>query len=201
MRHSVPFIGEEQIARAQDDQSEGKRRGQVIDEILSTDSEITSWDYVVSGKSPQNKQPGNKSTRAPKKSVATLASEVAQASKEVHREANTAHIDWVPINNGQGLRISVSGNLDQELVPEWRRLLQESQSSAIAEFEIDMTQAPNLGLTGIAMLLLLKEQRGSRQQDFTLRHCNQQVEEQLRWAGMDHYFVIQGMAPSDKTKP
>lgn len=193
MRQSVPFIGEKQIARADDDEVQSKRRGQIIDEILSTSSDPSSWDDVIVG------QPSRRAS-TPKVSP-TIAKQVSHTEPTPPvAPDNKAHIDWVAINNDQGLHINVSGNLDKELLHDWGRLLQESRNNTISQFEIDMTKASMLGLTGMAMLLLLKDQQRSGKQDFKLRHCNQQVRKLLTWAGMEHYFEIQDSAANDDMK-
>ena len=103
-----------------------------------------------------------------------------------------ATIDWLPINSGHGLRINISGSLDQSMHNEWRRLIAETEANGVGQFEFNLTDAPNLTLTGLGMLLHFKEQKGSERGDIKLCHCNKEVWQMLQWTGMDKYFTIQG---------
>src|SRR5690606_10532300 len=99
-----------------------------------------------------------------------------------------------------GLRINISGTIDQELRREWLRLLRETASKEIDQFEFNLTRTPALSLTSLSMLLLFREQKRSQRQNITLCHCNRQVWEMLQWTGMDRYLVIQGATLEEKTK-
>ena len=106
-------------------------------------------------------------------------------------------LEWVLINNGRGLRINVSGNIDHSMRTEWRRLLEETESNGAGEFEFNLSHSPALSLTGLGMLLLFKERKGSVREAIKLCNCNKDVAQLLRWTGMDKYFVIQSNVPLD----
>lgn len=106
-------------------------------------------------------------------------------------------LDWVLINNGRGLRINVSGNIDHDMRLEWRRMLEETESTAAGEFEFNLSHTPALSLTGLGMLLLFKERKGSLREAIKLCNCNKDVAQLLRWTGMEKYFVIQSSVPLD----
>jgi anti-anti-sigma regulatory factor len=72
-------------------------------------------------------------------------------------------------------------------------LLAETDANGIGQFEFNLTQAPNLSLTGLGMLLLFKERKGAERGDIKLCHCNKNVWDLLQWSGMDKYFTIQGI--------
>lgn len=205
MRRKVPFLGEENITRADDEEAQAKRtRGHLIDDVLSTHKQPSTWDDHVAesytdpfGAPPKVARP-HAHIPAPKparsKLVPVTPGPVLKKAiiDSSYSDANTATIDWLPINSGHGLRINISGSLDQNLRAEWRRLLEETEANGIGQFEFNLTDAPNLTLTGLGMLLLFKEQKGSERGDIKLCHCNKEVWQMLQWTGMDKYFTIQG---------
>jgi anti-anti-sigma factor len=208
MRRKVPFVGEEQITRADDEEAQAKKdRGHLIDDVIGTQRQASSWDDLVSsdypdplGEQPRIARPHAaipKSTR-PKIVPVTPGPVLKKAIMDVKIEpakvpvANGASIDWLPINSGHGLRINISGSLDQGMHNEWRRLIAETEANGVGQFEFNLTDAPNLTLTGLGMLLHFKEQKGSERGDIKLCHCNREVWQMLQWTGMDKYFTIQG---------
>jgi len=223
MRRKVPFLGEEFITRDGDDESQEKReRGQQIDEIISTHGQQSTWDDLVSSDYPDpsgmparvasphasvampSAAPEPKLEAKPKPArsgmvpispgpVLKMALMEANMSLSKPAAVGGASIDWRPINNGHSLRINICGNLDHNLRAEWRRLLAETDANGIGQFEFNLTQAPNLSLTGLGMLLLFKERKGAERGDIKLCHCNKNVWDLLQWSGMDKYFTIQGI--------
>lgn len=225
MRRKVPFLGEERIVREVDESSLAKKaRGNVIDDILSTHKQPSTWDDLVTSDYPDPLGGPPKVSRphaAPKKparpktvpiSPGTLLKKAGSEgthftdsyssnnrSSTNNRSSNSfsdnslSSIDWLPINSGHGLRINISGNLDLSLRQEWRRLLEETERSGVGQFEFNLTEAPSLSLTGLAMLLLFKEQKKSERGDIKLCHCNRDVWQMLQWTGMDRYFTIQAI--------
>ena len=205
MAKKVPFLGEERIARADDPQSEAKKtRGRAIDEVLSTAADPSSWDDVVVVKAPavepsENARPHASIPKPTKRSSVAFTPGVVFKKTPLETELAAtkgssfgATIDWIPINNGHALRINVCGDMDQGIRAEWVRLLEETANNGVGQFEFNLMQAPTLSLTGLGMLLLFKEQKGSERGDIKLCHCNKDVWQLLQWAGMDRYFVIQG---------
>lgn len=224
MRRKVPFLGEENISRADDESAQAKKsRGSIIDDVLSTQKQPTTWEDLVTSDYPDPVAPGPKVAQASvampsapppspapkprprtvpvtpgpilKKAVieSTFNSSVAAPSTSSSiLSMNGSAIDWLPINSGHGLRINIFGSLDQNLRSEWRRLIEETKSSGVGQFEFNLMEAPNLTLTGLGMLLLFKEQKGSERGDIKLCHCNKDVWQMLQWTGMDKYFTIQG---------
>jgi len=201
MRRKVPFLGEEHIARADDEAAQAKKaRGHLIDDVLSTERQPSTWDDLVKSDYPAPMGVPLSRPRAhipkpprPKTVPVTpgpiLKKAIIEASiAGVHRSA----INWLPINSGHGLRVNIFGSLDQNLRTEWRRLIEESAQEGVGQFEFNLTEAPNLTLTGIGMLLLFKEQKGSERGDIKLCHCTKEVWQLLQWTGMDKYFTIQG---------
>lgn len=208
MRRKVPFIGEEHMARAGDNESEAKKaRGRLIDDVLSTSMQSSSWEDIVPSEYPNPIAPFTKPPRA-HASVPNRPARVPMSPGPALKKAiiesrmsaangTTASIDWLPINNGHGLRINIAGNLDQGIRDEWRRLLDETADNGIGQFEFNLNQAPSLSLTGLGMLLLFKEQKGSERGDIKLCNCNKEVWQILQWTGMDKYFTIQGTPNMD----
>jgi anti-anti-sigma factor len=194
MRQSVPFIGEELIAR---DGSEGATatHGKLIDEMLSTQAHTSSWEELVPERSSRTaSQP---KARAAVAKATPKSNQTMQKTKAAGEQQ--AHIDWIPINNGHCLRINISGRLDLQLRSEWQRFIRATAASNVGQFEFNLIQTPELSLTGLGLLLLFKEQKKSQRQDIKLCHCNRQIWELLQWTGMDQYFLIQGN-PGKETK-
>lgn len=209
MRRKVPFLGEEHINRAEDDATQAKKaRGHLIDDVLSTQKQPSTWDDLVTSDYPDpasgppkvsrphvppQKPPRPKAKTVPVTPGPTFKRAVIEGR---YSDESLSSIDWLPINSGHGLRVNICGNLDQNLRAEWRRLIEESERSGIGQFEFNLTEAPSLTLTGLGMLLLFKEQKGSERGDIKLCHCNKDVWQMLQWTGMDKYFTIQGMPGS-----
>jgi anti-anti-sigma factor len=212
MRNSVPFIGEEQISRADSEQAKQKRQsGKLIDEVISSADAESSWDDVVPDSWNGNRtkalrpSPGIRkpvmpqqqlvSNQAAKQLVPGTAKPAAKVpfhkSASVKKAGLAAFVDWVPINSGHGLQINITGNIDHNLREEWRRLLEETVSSNVDEFEFNLIAAPSLSMTGLGMLLLFKERKGSSREAIKLCNCNKDVWQLLNWTGMEKYFVIQ----------
>ncbi len=99
-------------------------------------------------------------------------------------------LDWVPINNGHGLRINVNGNLDFNMRNDWNRLLDETRDVKLSEFEFNMASSDSLSLAGLGMLLLFRESKSTSNNHISLKNCNREVAQLLFWAGMDKYFTI-----------
>jgi anti-anti-sigma factor len=213
MRHHVPFVGERKIVRADDEQARLKRTsGKVIDDIVGDGKVESSWEDVVpdgwSDKSqpkPTKQTTSSASVAMPRAHVPIKASPKAAAAipaKKVTTPkatsasasitfSDSASMDWVRINNGRGLRVSIHGNIDNDLRQEWSRLLNDTESADVKEFEFNLNETPALSLTGLGMLLLFKERKGSARDDIRLCNCNKEVTQLLHWTGMDKYFAIE----------
>ena len=215
MRHLVPFVGEQKVVRADNEQARVKRTtGRVIDEIVGDGRVESSWDdEVPSGWVDKTKpkpvappavaakvsmvqpkthvplKPGAKtsSAGADKKTVPFTAGAVSSPLTF----SDSASMDWVRINNGRGLRVSIHGNIDNDLRKEWSRLLNDAESADIKEFEFNLRETPALSLIGLGMLLLFKERKGSAHDAIRLCNCNKEVTQLLHWTGMDKYFAIE----------
>lgn len=207
MRRKVPFMGEDRIVRDGDEASQAKKaRAQVIDDILSTNAQPSTWDDLVAsdypdplGMTQSTPRPHLPPKKPRPKTVPVTPGPVSSLKKAIIDGAFTnslSTIDWLPINSGHGLRINICGHLDQNLRAEWRRLLEETERTGVGQFEFNFTEAPSLSLTGLGMLLLFKEQKKSERGDIKLCHCNREVWQMLQWTGMDKYFTIQGIPGS-----
>lgn len=224
MRRHVPFVGENQIARAEGDEEQGKRAtGRVIDEVVNTSSGESSWDDLVPSVWPSPAQPeqpsasitlgGKGSDMKPSSGKGSATGGKSLQSRIIpprtHVPVNQSpsrsttiiydkpSLEWVLINHGRGLRINVSGSIDHNMRTEWRRLLDETESNGAGEFEFNLSHSPALSLTGLGMLLLFKERKGSMREAIKLCNCNKDVAQLLRWTGMEKYFVIESNVPLD----
>lgn len=219
MRHHVPFVGERKVVRADDEQARAKRTGgRVIDDIVGDGKVESSWDDVVpedwldkSNPKPLKPPTASASVAMPRAHVpikadrktpgATPAKKAASSQSTPSSSAisfsDSASMDWVRINNGRGLRVSVHGNIDNDLRKEWSRLLNDTDSADVKEFEFNLSETPALSLTGLGMLLLFKERKGSKRDNIRLCNCNKEVAQLLQWTGMDKYFAIENTQISD----
>jgi anti-anti-sigma factor len=217
MRHHVPFVGERKIVRADDEQARLKRtNGKVIDDVVGDGKVESSWDDVVpdgwvdksqskpakpdasaSISMPRGHVPikaNRKTTAVPAKKVTTPKATSASGTITF---SDSASMDWVRINNGRGLRVTIHGNIDNDLRKEWSRLLNDSESADVKEFEFNLNETPALSLTGLGMLLLFKERKGSARDSIKLCNCNKEVAQLLHWTGMDKYFAIENTQISE----
>lgn len=112
--------------------------------------------------------------------------------------SDSASMDWVRINNGRGLRVSIHGNLNNDLRKEWSRLMNDTESADVKEFEFNFIETPALSLAGLGMLLLFKERKGSARYAIKLCNCNKEVTQLLQWTGMDKCFAIENTQISDR---
>ena len=219
MRHHVPFVGERKIVRANDEKARLKRTsGRVIDDVVGDGKVESSWDDVVPDGWTDKSQPkplkpptASASIAMPRAHVpikANLKGSAPNSAKKVTKPKSTstsgaitfsdsASMDWVPINNGRGLRVSIHGNIDNDLRKEWSRLLNDAESANVKEFEFNLNETPALSLTGLGMLLLFKERKGSTRDAIKLCNCNKEVTRLLHWSGMDKYFVIENTLISE----
>lgn len=212
MRHHVPFVGERKVVRADDEQARAKRTGgRVIDDIVGDGKVESSWDDVVSDGWIDKSQPkptapptasasiaiprGHVPIKAGLKAAGAIPAKKSSSSKPASSNttsfSDSASMDWVRINNGRGLRVSIYGSIDNDLRKEWSRLLNDTESADIKEFEFNLNETPALSLTGLGMLLLFKERKGSKRDDIRLCNCNKEVTQLLQWTGMDKYFAIE----------
>ena len=210
MRHQVPFVGERKVVRADDDVAQAKRiSGRVIDEVVGDGVAASSWedtvpsvqsDKVVSRPAGALVSAPMTKTNTPPKAAAKMNSNGAHKSPPLKKTmtpasgitfSDSAGMDWVRINHGRGLRVSVYGNMDNELRREWSRLLNDPESADVKEFEFNFHETSALTLTGLGMLLLFKERKGFGREAIKLCNCNKEVKELLEWSGMEKYFVIQ----------
>ncbi len=219
MRHQVPFVGERKVVRAEDDQARAKRTsGRVIDEVVGNGVVDSSWEDVVPAGWDDKSQP--KKPEAPRASVSmpkpqvplrsggkSLATGVGSKQQTATKTpaapksggsysgaitfSDSASLDWIPINSGRGLRVNIHGSIDHDLRKEWSRLLNDTEAAGMREFEFNLTETPALSLTGLGMLLLFKERKGSTRDEIKLCNCNKEVAQLLEWTGMDKYFLIQ----------
>lgn len=219
MRHNVPFVGERKVVRADDEQARAKRTGgRVIDDIVGDEKVESSWDDVVpsgwldkSNPKPLKPPTASASVALPRAHVPIKASPKTAATAPVKKSASSkssassgaisfsdsASMDWVRINNNRALRVSIHGNIDNNLRKEWSRLLNDTDSADVKEFEFNLSETPALSLTGLGMLLLFKERKGSKRDDIRLCNCNKEVTQLLQWTGMDKYFAIENTQISD----
>ncbi len=132
-------------------------------------------------------KPGNKTLSPGKVDHWNFSDEHTPAGNYNARAA----IDWVLIKNDRCYRVNIRGCIDHNLREDWARFMAETAKSTVREFEFNLMGTPALSLTGLGLLLLFKERKGCLRDEITICNCNRNVEQLLRWAGMENYFTIQ----------
>lgn len=94
------------------------------------------------------------------------------------------------IDNGKRLRIAVHGELNQSLRWQLRKLMSDIKTYAVFGYEVDLGQCYGITVTGIGILLLVKENTGADRDAIVLKNCRPAIVERLHWAGMEKYFQI-----------
>jgi anti-anti-sigma factor len=214
MRHHVPFVGERKVVRADDEQARAKRTsGRVIDDVVGEGPQESSWDDIVpeAWVAKNNGQPNKKAESLSRNPVSVprphvpLKAGAATLTPTRNKLASTVNaltypgssLDWISINSGRGIRVSVHGCIDNSLRRDWSRLISETEATGVKEFEFNLKETPTLSLTGLGMLLLFKESKGAGRDAIKLCNCNREINQLLEWTGMDRYFVIQKTQISD----
>ena len=95
-------------------------------------------------------------------------------------------------DNGEGLRIAVQTSLDVTQRPALRQLIHDLQKTPANDYEIDLNFCPDMSITGIGILLLIRKNIGEDQKNITVKNCNHFILQLLHWAGMDRCFQLQG---------
>jgi anti-anti-sigma factor len=217
MRCQVPFAREANTQRIQDAKvKEKKAQGKLIDEVLSTSNLPSSWhDIVAAGHSDKfGKSQGAAVTLPPQKpregfkkaifempaageataqigSSAAANFPVSQSSLTPDKETSShPALKWALFDEGKGLNVSVSGNIDMALRTQWRELLDDPVLAGVNNVEFNLRESDSLSLAGLGLLLLFKDLKCSSAK-ITLCNCSQEVAQVLRWTGMDKHFRIQ----------
>ena len=94
------------------------------------------------------------------------------------------------IDNGHQLRIAVHGELNLSLRWQLRKLIDSIKTYPVAGYEVDLSQCHGITVTGIAILLLIKENTGADSENMVVKNCRPAIVERLQWAGMESYFRI-----------
>lgn len=206
----VPFEPEQQLMRAKDD--EAQARGNLIDDVLSTQNQPSSWDDLVDDDysylvraplAPDQAKPASIKPAQPKpvpKPVPKPLPKAIPAPKPAQPKPaglvtyadGAASLDWQLSEDGKKLHITLCGILDHTLGREWRDLISAATAADAAHFEFNLGESSELTLAGLGMLLVFKEKTRAALGDIRLQHCNKEVWQMLHWTGMDKYFTIQG---------
>ena len=205
MRSLVPFVSEQKTVRGDGPEAQQKRaQGRVIDEVVEGENAPSSWEDAVPESARERSKPGAgvvlpSLTPASKGKQPSLTAKAQDVKAYKQPKASRNHsapafadgpiLEWKLINQGRGIRVDVLGNIDHTLKPEWQRLLAEVEASDLREFEFNLSDTPALSLTGLGMLLLLRERRGLKDV-ISLLNCNPRVTELLQWCGMEKYFKV-----------
>ncbi len=97
------------------------------------------------------------------------------------------------LDDGECTRIAVQGGLREDQRRALQPLLAALKAQPTKAFEIDLMLCDHITVTGVAMLLLIKEEAGASKEHMLLKHCNSEVIDTLLWAGMEQYFTIDGL--------
>ncbi|GAB1262579.1 STAS domain-containing protein [Aurantivibrio plasticivorans] len=93
------------------------------------------------------------------------------------------------IANRQTLRIAVHSDLVQLYRPAVNSLLADVRRKREDHIEVDLARCKHISLTGIGVLLLIKE-NAPHKCDVTLKNCEPEIYKKLRWANLESAFTI-----------
>ncbi|MBU2887603.1 STAS domain-containing protein [Gilvimarinus agarilyticus] len=175
MKKQVPFIGEEFFARDGDNHAFSDETA-LLNELLQADHCSDSLDDKAHKNIPAR----------PHKTKPSITVPASNKKKQVQ----VTRVDWHPINHGHGIRVSIHGDMDLKMINQWQQLLRETAGNGIHQFEIDLKNTDNMSLSGLAMLLLFKDQKKAGSGDISLNQCSRELYKRLIWSGLTEEFII-----------
>lgn len=96
------------------------------------------------------------------------------------------------IQNGHGVRVALAGNLSISARPKWRLLLNKIQQSPARQVEINFSRIGRLSITGVGLILWLKEFLQLERGDLRITGCPDDVRQQLYWFDIDKHCIVLG---------
>ncbi|MDO3385272.1 STAS domain-containing protein [Gilvimarinus sp. SDUM040013] len=174
MKKQVPFVGEDFFDRDSDNAAFSDET-QMLDDLLDAELKSSSWDDIVPAESKGRKTKARASITIP-------------ASQKPIKPGTT--IDWRPVNHGHCIRINIHGDMDIQMMKQWRQLLKETADNGIHQFEFDLRDTECMSLAGLAMLLLFKDSKQAGSRDIALNQCNRELYKRLLWSGLTEEFIV-----------
>jgi anti-anti-sigma regulatory factor len=177
MTKLVPFIGEEYLVRDKESKSQSLDNAfDQLEQLISEDfDELDDWDDDISQFDSSSAEPGN---------------EPASSTKQLAAATRTAPYQLIPIDDGDGLQLALSGQVDFFSREQIYHLIHDIRGGKTKHYDIDLKDCPLITVTGISLLLLLKEATGERKVEITISNCQPKVYQALSWAGMDKHFLV-----------
>lgn len=185
MTKLVPFIGEEYLVREKDASNQSLDNAFDELEALIADEfdELDDWGDELDVFDD---------------SAETSSTELSQDFESLRQEAQqpiTPSAQQKPyeletIDGGDGLLLRLKGKVDfssRELIYHFIRDIRQGSTK---HYDLDLAQCPLITVTGISLLLLLKEATSERKVEITLSNCQPKVYQALHWAGMDKRFLV-----------
>ncbi len=162
-------------------------------------------EYLVRDKQPA--PPARASTMAPAPNAKAASTSRRQGggqskpsaplSRPAANRAAEARVYWHPTHNGLCLKVNISGCPDIRTLGQWRRLLRDCRRLHTQRFEVDMQETEEVGLTALALLIMLKERQQVTPRDMILNQCTRELCQLLEWTGLADEFTIRALRGSE----
>ncbi len=177
MTKLVPFIGEEYLVRDKESKSQSLDNAfDQLEQLISEDfDELDDWDDDISQFDSLSTEPDSKPVSPAKQPAAA---------------PRTAPYQLISIDEGDGLQLALSGQVDFFSREQIYHLIHDIRSGTTKHYDIDLKDCPLITVTGISLLLLLKEATAERKVEITISNCQPKVYQALSWAGMDKHFLV-----------
>jgi len=92
------------------------------------------------------------------------------------------------MNDGQEIRIAISGHFEFEIYREFREAY--SVGTATTRYHVDLSRVDYLDSSALGMLLLMRDHAGGDKADITLSGLAGQVSKVLDIAGFERLFTL-----------
>ncbi len=177
MTKLVPFIGEEYLVRDKESKSQSLDNAfDQLEQLIAEDfDELNDWDDDLSQFDSPSKATDN---------------EPALSAKKPTAAPRTAPYQLISIDDGDGLQLALSGQVDFFSREQIYHLIHDIRGGTTKHYDIDLKDCPLITVTGISLLLLLKEAISERKVEITISNCQPKVYQALSWAGMDKQFLV-----------
>jgi anti-anti-sigma factor len=99
-------------------------------------------------------------------------------------------IDIKEAADGETLDIRIKGRFDFEMHEEFGAALERIKETKYKEYKIDFKEVTFIDSSAIGMLLLLRDVAGADNANIEIKHCNQEIREELEMANLHKLFSL-----------
>ncbi|BFM17264.1 hypothetical protein R50073_34470 [Maricurvus nonylphenolicus] len=196
MTKLVPFIGEEYLVREKDasnqslDNAFDELEALIADEFEELDDWGDELDVFDDSSDTISAELSQDLETLKQETPPTATKPAAPARPQAAAPAKQKPYTLETIDGGDGLLLRLKGKVDfssRDLIYHFIRDIREGTTK---HYDLDLAQCPLITVTGISLLLLLKEATAERKVEITLSNCQPKVYQALHWAGMDKHFLV-----------